>query len=337
MPAGRLDDRVTTCCRASACSCVPGHTWGQQAVRFRHRRADGRVYADVFPTAHHVGAAYNMAYDVEPYVSTVTRRWFLNAAAERGWLLVLVHEPAHPVYRVRRRREGLVRSSVPAGGARCGRRGRMAASNVEGQRGDGVTREQGREAAPPAEGLRGLTERVLDEECRLRQGGGRTGRRGSGSSAGCRCASGWNCLLDPDAPFLELNLLGRAIGCTPTPARSPRRAWSRGIGRVHGRPCMVIANDATVKAGAFFPATVKKVLRAQQIAARCNLPLIYLVDSAGVYLPMQDEIFPDEDDFGRIFRNNAVLQRDGRAADTPRSWATASPAGRTCRCCATRC
>jgi acetyl-CoA carboxylase carboxyltransferase component len=74
---------------------------------------------------------------------------------------------------------------------------------------------------------------------------------------------------------------------------------------------MIVANDATVKAGAFFPATCKKVLRAQKIAARCNLPLIYLVDSAGVFLPMQDEIFPDEDDFGRIFRNNAVLSAMG--------------------------
>src|SRR5205809_3166150 len=74
---------------------------------------------------------------------------------------------------------------------------------------------------------------------------------------------------------------------------------------------MVVANDATVKAGAFFPATAKKVLRAQKIAARCNLPPPHLADSAGVFLPMQDEIFPDEDDFGRIFRNNAVLSAQG--------------------------
>src|SRR5205809_3828666 len=74
---------------------------------------------------------------------------------------------------------------------------------------------------------------------------------------------------------------------------------------------MVVANDASVKAGAFFPATCKKVIRAQRIAARCNLPIVYLVDSAGVFLPMQDEIFPDEDDFGRIFRNNAVLSATG--------------------------
>ena len=79
------------------------------------------------------------------------------------------------------------------------------------------------------------------------------------------------------------------------------------IGSIHGRPVMVVANDATVKAGAFFPQTVKKVLRAQRVAMRFRLPLVYLVDSAGVFLPLQDEIFPDEDDFGRIFRNNAVI------------------------------
>ncbi len=74
---------------------------------------------------------------------------------------------------------------------------------------------------------------------------------------------------------------------------------------------MIVANDATVKAGAFFPATAKKVIRAQRIAFECALPLVYLVDSAGVFLPMQDEIFPDEDDFGRIFRNNSVISAAG--------------------------
>jgi acetyl-CoA carboxylase carboxyltransferase component len=83
------------------------------------------------------------------------------------------------------------------------------------------------------------------------------------------------------------------------------------IGRVHGRPVMAVANDATVKAGAFFPQTVKKVLRAQRVAMTFRLPLVYLVDSAGVFLPLQDEIFPDEDDFGRIFRNNAVISARG--------------------------
>ena len=83
------------------------------------------------------------------------------------------------------------------------------------------------------------------------------------------------------------------------------------IGYVQGRQCVVVANDATVKAGAWFPITAKKNLRAQEISIENKLPIIYLVDSAGVYLPMQDEIFPDQDDFGRIFRNNAVLSAAG--------------------------
>ena len=84
-----------------------------------------------------------------------------------------------------------------------------------------------------------------------------------------------------------------------------------GVGVVAGRHFMIVANDATVKAGSFFPMTAKKVLRAQRIAMVNRLPLIYLVDSAGVMLPLQDEVFPDEDDFGRIFRNNAVLSAMG--------------------------
>ena len=84
-----------------------------------------------------------------------------------------------------------------------------------------------------------------------------------------------------------------------------------GMGQVSGRTVMIIANDATTKAGAFFPMTCKKVLRAQRIAMQNRVPLVYLVDSAGVFLPLQDEIFPDEDDFGRIFRNNAVISALG--------------------------
>jgi acetyl-CoA carboxylase carboxyltransferase component len=84
-----------------------------------------------------------------------------------------------------------------------------------------------------------------------------------------------------------------------------------GVGWVSGRPCLLAANDATVKAGAMFPQSVKKLLRIQRIAFQFRLPVIYLVDSAGVFLPLQDEVFPDEDDFGRIFRNNAVLSAAG--------------------------
>jgi len=79
------------------------------------------------------------------------------------------------------------------------------------------------------------------------------------------------------------------------------------MGYIQGKQCIVVANDATVKAGAWFPITGKKNLRAQEIAIENKLPIIYLVDSAGVYLPMQDEIFPDKEHFGRIFRNNAIM------------------------------
>src|SRR6266480_752538 len=92
---------------------------------------------------------------------------------------------------------------------------------------------------------------------------------------------------------------------------APSAGVVTGIGHVAGRQVMLIANDATVKAGAFFPMTAKKVLRAQRIAHENRLPLVYLVDSAGVFLPLQDEVFPDEDDFGRIFRNNAVISAAG--------------------------
>src|SRR5712671_5823774 len=83
------------------------------------------------------------------------------------------------------------------------------------------------------------------------------------------------------------------------------------IGYVSGRQCIIVANDATVKAGAWFPITAKKNLRAQEIAIENLLPIIYLVDSAGVFLPMQDEIFPDKEHFGRIFRNNAIMSSTG--------------------------
>src|SRR6202044_1636870 len=119
-------------------------------------------------------------------------------------------------------------------------------------------------------------------------------------------------LIDPDARqrFLELGLwagyqMYREWG------GAPAAGVITGIGRVQGRRVMIVANDATVKAGAFFPMTIKKVLRAQSIAARNRLPLVYLVDSSGVFLPMQDEVFPDDDDFGRIFRNNAVISAQG--------------------------
>ncbi len=117
-------------------------------------------------------------------------------------------------------------------------------------------------------------------------------------------------LLDPGTEFLELGLWA-AWGMYREWGGAPAAGVICGVGSVQGRRHMIIANDATVKAGAFFPLTAKKVLRAQRIAYQNRLPLIYLVDSAGIFLPLQEDVFPDEDDFGRIFRNNAVLSAAG--------------------------
>lgn len=117
-------------------------------------------------------------------------------------------------------------------------------------------------------------------------------------------------LVDSENAFFELGLWA-AWGMYRDWGGAPAAGVVTGIGTVLGRRIMLIANDATVKAGAFFPLTCKKVLRAQRIAMDNRLPLVYLVDSAGVFLPLQDEVFPDEDDFGRIFRNNAVISAAG--------------------------
>jgi 3-methylcrotonyl-CoA carboxylase beta subunit len=117
-------------------------------------------------------------------------------------------------------------------------------------------------------------------------------------------------LLDQGTPWLELGLWGGWEMYSEW-GDAPAAGVVCGIGVIAGRRHMVIANDATVKAGAFFPATTKKVLRAQRIAMQNRLPLVYLVDSAGVFLPLQEDVFPDEDDFGRIFRNNAVISASG--------------------------
>ncbi|HLX59831.1 MAG TPA: acyl-CoA carboxylase subunit beta [Planctomycetota bacterium] len=117
-------------------------------------------------------------------------------------------------------------------------------------------------------------------------------------------------LCDAGSEFRELGLFA-AWKMYSEWGGAPSAGVITGLARVSGRLCMLIANDATVKAGAFFPMTAKKTLRAQRIAQENRLPLIYLVDSAGVFLPLQDEIFPDEDDFGRIFFNNARLSAEG--------------------------
>lgn len=117
-------------------------------------------------------------------------------------------------------------------------------------------------------------------------------------------------LLDDKYDFLEVGALA-AEGMYAEHGGCPSAGVVIGIGRVSGKQCMIVANDATVKAGAWFPMTGKKNLRAQEISMENNLPIIYLVDSAGVFLPMQDEIFPDKEHFGRIFRNNAIMSSRG--------------------------
>jgi acetyl-CoA carboxylase carboxyltransferase component len=117
-------------------------------------------------------------------------------------------------------------------------------------------------------------------------------------------------LIDPGSEFLEI---GAFVGDGMYEAEGgcPSGGVITGIGYIHGRQCVVVANDATVKAGAWFPITAKKNLRAQEISMENHLPIVYLVDSAGVFLPMQDEVFPDKDHFGRIFRNNAQMSSMG--------------------------
>src|ERR1700754_4226482 len=115
-------------------------------------------------------------------------------------------------------------------------------------------------------------------------------------------------LLDPGSPFLEVSPLA-ADGMYDD--ECPGAGMIAGIGRVSGRECMIVANDATVKGGTYYPITVKKHLRAQEIALQNQLPCIYLVDSGGAFLPRQDEVFPDREHFGRIFYNQATMSAKG--------------------------
>jgi 3-methylcrotonyl-CoA carboxylase beta subunit len=167
-----------------------------------------------------------------------------------------------------------------------------------------------RTSTSPAESLRDFFRAIAKEEDVLRQGGGQAGLERHRKLGRLPARERITALLDRDAEFFEIGLWA-AYKMYSDWGNVPAAGCIAGIGNVLGIPCMIIANDASVKAGAFFPATVKKLLRAQRIAFECSLPIIYLVDSAGVFLPLQDEIFPDEDDFGRIFRNNSVISAAG--------------------------
>jgi acetyl-CoA carboxylase carboxyltransferase component len=165
-------------------------------------------------------------------------------------------------------------------------------------------------ALQAGEVLRAHCAAIAKEEAALREGGGKAGHERQRKMGRLPARERINHLIDKDAKFFEIGLWA-AYKMYEQWGKIPAAGVVAGIGSVGGVPCMIVANDATVKAGAFFPQTTKKVIRAQRIAFECSLPLVYLVDSAGVFLPMQDEIFPDEDDFGRIFRNNSVISAAG--------------------------
>ena len=158
--------------------------------------------------------------------------------------------------------------------------------------------------------LRAHCAAISKEEAVLREGGGKAGHERQRKMGRLPVRERISNLLDRDSPFFEIGLWA-AYKMYEQWGKIPAAGAIAGIGNVADVPCMIIANDATVKAGAFFPQTAKKLIRAQRIAFECALPIVYLVDSAGVFLPMQDEIFPDEDDFGRIFRNNSVISAAG--------------------------
>ena len=148
------------------------------------------------------------------------------------------------------------------------------------------------------------------EEETIRKGGGAKAIEAQHNKGRLTARERLALLLDKDAQWLELGLWA-AHGMYTEFGGAPGAGVITGLGRVAGRLCMIVANDATVKAGAFFPMTAKKVIRAQTIALENRIPTLYLVDSSGVFLPLQEDVFPDQDDFGRVFRNNAVMSSLG--------------------------
>jgi 3-methylcrotonyl-CoA carboxylase beta subunit len=161
-----------------------------------------------------------------------------------------------------------------------------------------------------AQALAVLMAAMRAEEDTIRLGGGAKAADAQRAKGRLTVRERLELLLDEGTELLELGLWA-AHGMYSEYGGAPGAGVVTGLGRVCGRLCMIIANDATVKAGAFFPMTAKKVLRAQTIALENRIPTLYLVDSAGVFLPLQEDVFPDTDDFGRVFRNNAVMSSLG--------------------------
>jgi 3-methylcrotonyl-CoA carboxylase beta subunit len=157
--------------------------------------------------------------------------------------------------------------------------------------------------------LADLVAQVRNEEEKIREGGGPKAIESQHAKSRLTARERINLLADPGS-FFELGLYA-AHKMYEEWGSAPAAGVITGLARIHTRMVMLIVNDATVKAGAFFPMTSKKVIRAQNIAIENRIPTIYLVDSAGVFLPLQEDVFPDTDDFGRVFRNNAVMSAMG--------------------------
>jgi 3-methylcrotonyl-CoA carboxylase beta subunit len=155
-----------------------------------------------------------------------------------------------------------------------------------------------------------LVAAIRNEEVQIRLGGGEKAIESQHNKKRLTARERINLLIDRDTEFFELGLYA-AYEMYEEWGGAPSAGVVTGLGRIHGRLYMLIVNDATVKAGAFFPMTAKKVIRAQNIAMENHIPTVYLVDSAGVFLPLQEDVFPDTDDFGRVFRNNAVMSAMG--------------------------
>jgi 3-methylcrotonyl-CoA carboxylase beta subunit len=160
------------------------------------------------------------------------------------------------------------------------------------------------------ESLFALWQRYAAQEVEIMQGGGPKAIARQHDKHRLTARERIALLCDPQTRFFEIGLWA-GWEMYQEWGGAPAAGVVCGVGLIAGRRHMIIANDATVKAGAFFPVTTKKVLRAQRVAFQNRLPLVYLVDSAGVFLPLQEDVFPDEDDFGRIFRNNAVISAAG--------------------------
>ncbi len=157
--------------------------------------------------------------------------------------------------------------------------------------------------------LADMVSQVRNEEEQIREGGGPKAIENQHSKGRLTARERISLLVDPGT-FFEIGSFA-AYGMYEEWGGAPAAGVITGLGRIHTRLVMIIANDATVKAGAFFPMTSKKVIRAQNIAIENRVPTMYLVDSAGVFLPLQEDVFPDTDDFGRVFRNNAVMSAMG--------------------------